>query len=285
MKTAYYDSGLRWGDPNMRWGNPSYLLEPGDPGYVPPSTPITNNNMNHKPHCPVPTIAYNGSLIVAASQKYPNVDARLPAGYLTATTTALAKLPTDISGQMTAKGETGNLTAAQQINLDALLHCMSQARKTAKLSFPGETVKLHDEFQIGLHDSHELSAVLSRADTILASVQIAANLAAMKLKGWTDADTTNFTTVRGTFPASSVAQQSGESSAKTATVTKGTDAADAYEHLLTIQNAGDLEFPAINPANAPARAEFRLGIFPPEHHVTHAAPTPPPTPPAPSIKF
>jgi hypothetical protein len=39
------------------------------------------------------------------------------------------------------------------------------------------------------------------------------------------------------------------------------DAADAYEHILTIQNAADLEFPATDPANAPARAEFKLGIF------------------------
>ena len=33
-----------------------------------------------------------------------------------------------------------------------------------------------------------------------------------------------------------------------------TDDADAYEHILTIQNAADLEFPATDPANAPARA-------------------------------
>lgn len=36
MKIAYFDSGLRWNDPNLRWGSPSYLLEPGDAGYVPP---------------------------------------------------------------------------------------------------------------------------------------------------------------------------------------------------------------------------------------------------------
>jgi hypothetical protein len=62
---------------------------------------------------------------------------------------------------------------------------------------------------------------------------------------------------------------------------KATDAADAYEHILTIQNAADLEFPATDPANAPARAEFKLGIFPPDHHVAPAAPTPTQaTPPA-----
>ena len=33
------------------------------------------------------------------------------------------------------------------------------------------------------------------------------------------------------------------------------------------ENAADLEFPATDPANVPARAKFRLGLFPP-------APTP-----------
>jgi hypothetical protein len=65
---------------------------------------------------------------------------------------------------------------------------------------------------------------------------------------------------------------------------KSTDASDAYEHILTIQNAGDLEFPATDPANAPARAEFRLGIFPPDHHVPPAAPTPTPPQPPPAFK-
>jgi hypothetical protein len=237
--------------------------------------------MNHKPHCPVPVITYNGNLIVAAALKYPKVAARLPAGYLTETTTALGKLPADTTGQKIAKGETGNLTLAQQANLTLLLHCMSQARKTARLAFSNQTVKLHAEFQTGEHDSHELGAVLGRADIILASVQTTANLPAMKLKGWTDAETQTFTTVRGTFPASTTTQQSGQSDAKKATGVKATDAADAYEHILTIQNAADLEFPATDPANAPARAEFKLGIFPPDHHVPPATPTPTPTPATP----
>ena len=28
---------LTWDDPNLRWGDPSYVLEPGDPGYTPPT--------------------------------------------------------------------------------------------------------------------------------------------------------------------------------------------------------------------------------------------------------
>jgi hypothetical protein len=31
---------LRWDDPNLRWGDPSFLLEPGDAGYVPPVPPL-----------------------------------------------------------------------------------------------------------------------------------------------------------------------------------------------------------------------------------------------------
>ena len=43
--------------------------------------------------------------------------------------------------------------------------------------------------------------------------------------------------------------------------------------MLHYQNAADLELPAIDPANAPARVEFKLGLFPPDHHVSPAAPT------------
>jgi len=229
--------------------------------------------MNHKPHCPISHITYNGNLIVAAAEKYPKVAARLPANYLTETTTSLAKLPGDAADQRTAKGETAHLTAAQKRNLEALLHCMGQARKTAKLAFRGETVKLHQEFQIGTHELHDLASVLQRADIILAAVQNAVNVPALKLKGWTEADTQNFKTVRDTFPASTQVQQAGQAEAKKATVTQAADAADAYEHVLTIQNAGDLEFPAIDPANAPIRAEFRLGLFPPTHHMTASTAT------------
>jgi hypothetical protein len=232
--------------------------------------------MNHTPHCPVATITYNGNLIVAAGTKYPAVAARLPAGYLADTTTAIGKLPADTTSQKIAKGETGNLTAAQQKNFDDLLHWMSRTRKTAGLAFAGQDVKLNQEFPAANHGDHSLSTELGRADVILASVQNAANLSAMKLKGWTAADTLAFTTVRGTFPASTATQQSGQSDAMKATAVKTTDASDAYEHILTIQNAGDLEYPATDPANAPIRAEFRLGIFPPDHHAPPAPPTPTP---------
>ena len=45
MKIVTFDGGFHLDDPNIRWGDPSYLLEPGDPGYVPP---ISETNKPHK---------------------------------------------------------------------------------------------------------------------------------------------------------------------------------------------------------------------------------------------
>ena len=37
MRPIRWDDGTRWDDINARWGSPSYVLEPGDPGYVDPN--------------------------------------------------------------------------------------------------------------------------------------------------------------------------------------------------------------------------------------------------------
>jgi len=60
MRTAYYDSGdpeIYYDNPNLRWGNPSYLLEPGDPGYVGPIPSVIkpktkHNKMKHNSYYP-----------------------------------------------------------------------------------------------------------------------------------------------------------------------------------------------------------------------------------------
>jgi len=48
MKTATWDSGLTFDDPNLRWGSPSYLLEPGDPGYIDPSPSVNQTKKKAK---------------------------------------------------------------------------------------------------------------------------------------------------------------------------------------------------------------------------------------------
>jgi hypothetical protein len=233
--------------------------------------------MSKRPHIPVPIITHNGGLIIAAAKNNPEIGARLTAAYITAADTLCQKVTGDLTGQKSAKGELGNLTKAQKDNLTTLHQCLAQAAKTAKLAFPGQTVKLHQEFQIGLHGKNDLASFLSRCDTVLASVQNAANLAALKLKGWTDAETTAFQTARDAFGPAEQYRVKSISGAKDTTTQKNTDAATLYENLLTIQNAADLEWPASDPANAGVRGEFLLGIFPPDHGGNH---TPPPAPPA-----
>ena len=39
MRPMRWGDGSRYNNPNARWGSPSYILEPGDPGYVIPAPP------------------------------------------------------------------------------------------------------------------------------------------------------------------------------------------------------------------------------------------------------
>src|ERR1039458_7703640 len=137
---------------------------------------------NHIPHFPIAILTHNGKLITDAAVANAAVAARSPD----------TKVNKDVAGQKIAHGELGNLTPVQHTNLDTLQYWMQQARETAKLAFPGQSVKLHQEFQVGINSPHDLDSILSRADIILASVQNAANLPTLKLKGWTDAETASF---------------------------------------------------------------------------------------------
>ena len=212
------------------------------------------------------------------AKAHPEIAKRLGDPYLAAADTLCQKVTGDVTGQKTAKGELGKLTQAQADNLNTLHQCMAQAAKTAKLAFPNQSVKLHAEFQTGPHDANDLGSYLGRVDIVLGSIANAANLAAMKLKGWTDAETTAFQTARNGFGPAEQYRVKSISGAKDTTTQKNADAATLYENILTIQNAADLEWPATDPANAGVRGEFLLGIFPPDHGGNHA---PPPAPPAP----
>ena len=74
----------------------------------------------HTPHMPTAILTHQGGLIIAAGLATPAVAARLPAGYLTAANTLCTKVAADVTTQKGAKGELGNLTAAQQQNLITL---------------------------------------------------------------------------------------------------------------------------------------------------------------------
>lgn len=229
-------------------------------------------------HFPVALLTHDGSLIIAAGQNHPEIAARLPNGFLPAADTLCQKVSGETSDQKIAKGELGNLTAQQAQNLRTLHHCEAQAVKTAKLAFAGQTVKLHQEFQVGVNGAHDLGSFLGRVDIVLGSIKNAANLAAFKTRGWSDAETATFQTARDAFGPAEQYREQSKSGAKSSTGQKNADANQLYTDVLTIQNAADLQWPATDPANAGVRAEFHLGIFPPDHGGNHAAPAPTPTP-------
>jgi hypothetical protein len=234
--------------------------------------------MNHIPHFPLPILTHNGDLIIAAAGNHPEIASRLTGGYMATATALLGKVTSDVSGQRKQKGDIGNLTKDQRAALDVLQLWMNQARKTAKLAFVGQTVKLHQAFQVGVAGPYDLRSFLNRADIILASVQDAGNLAELKNKGWSDADTAAFVAARKAFGTVDEAKQQAKSGGKDSTTTKNADAASLYDSLLTIQNAADLQWPATDPANAGVRDEFCLNTFPPTSGSGTSQPTPAPTP-------
>jgi hypothetical protein len=57
--------------------------------------------------------------------------------------------------QASDSADIGDLTAAQEVAMTALLDRIKMARDTAKRAFKGQTVKLHEEFQVG-NNSNDL---------------------------------------------------------------------------------------------------------------------------------
>lgn len=233
--------------------------------------------MKHKLHFPVALLKTEGKLIVAAAKAYPAVAARLPDQFVEDAETHLGNVGSDVVSQMIVRGKLGELTKEQEEALVTLKYYMAQARKTARLVFSGETVKLHDQFQVNQPKKNDLATTLQRADIILGSIKEVNNLAAFKASGWTDAETKAFDEARDAFGEPEDYQEKAKADSMAATQLTHSDAEDVYGRLLTIQNAANLEFPVLNAANVGARHEFRLGIFPPEGY-GHAESAPAPAP-------
>jgi hypothetical protein len=97
---------------------------------------------------PVAVLVHAGERITSAAEAHSEMATRLTANYLTYTTTVLGQVSSDVTGQKNAKGELGNLNATQRANLKLVRSWMAKARQTAKRAFAGQTVKLHQEFQV-----------------------------------------------------------------------------------------------------------------------------------------
>lgn len=238
-------------------------------------------------HFPVATLLRDGEAIATAAEAHTDLAPRLAEGLLTGTRTLLGYVA---SGATTAKGKrgtVGTLTKEQNRLLAVVNRWMAKARQTAALAFPGQDVKLRQEFCLGVNTPSDLASILDRARTIIASLRVAANLAAVKTKGWLATDTDAFETQVNALAATDTTQETGKGGAKGATTARNQQANLLYDNLLTLQNAADLQWPAEDPANDAVRTEFRLDTFPPRGGSGGPATpppgggtTPPPTPPA-----
>jgi hypothetical protein len=228
---------------------------------------------------PLSTLVQDGDYIIKAGEARPEINPRLKTNFVADMRALHTKLKAEIPAQASAKAGLGQLTTAQNAALKTARQLVSQARKSATLAFPGQDVKLHNEFQVGASDAQSLGAFLQSARIIKASCEVPASAAALGENGWIASDTAALDTAIETLDTVDDTQEESKGTGKGSTDARNIDANSLYDGLLKIQNAGDLQFPASDPANGPARVAFRLGLFPPKHGGSKPPPPAPPTPP------
>jgi hypothetical protein len=240
-------------------------------------------------HFPFADLLRSGDLILTAGEGDVAVIARLPDKYLADSRTLWKNLGGADALKAQLHGASGDLTKEETAKRKVLEPLMAALKETAKKAFKGADVKLHDEFQVGINEPHDTASVLRRAGIMLASAQNTANAAALKLKAWGDADTKKLETAIGAFRTTDTVHETAKLDAGDATGKRNRDANDLYDQLQTIQNAASLEYPDTDSSNAPKRAAFLLGKFPPhggnkKKSATADKPQTPDNPPAPPAK-
>ena len=232
---------------------------------------------------PLATLLRDGDAITTAAENHAEFHPRLPDDCIGTTRVLLTTVSNDDAAAKGKKGGVGTLTQEQNAKFDQLNGWIASARKTAALAFKGQDVKLHEEFQVGVNTPADLASVLQRARIIITAIKVAANNAALKGKGWLDADTAAFELVVTALAGVDTTQEESKGGAKGATGVRNRNANELYEQLQTIQNAAGLQWPVDGAANGAVRDEFRLNTFPPRGGGgKDKPPTPPPTPTPPA---
>ena len=221
------------------------------------------------------------SILNAADDHEADLTKRLPESYAEETRNASLIVQAGHNLQKGNTGQIGELTIEQNERLEALLEQMSRARETAKLAFKGQTVKLHEQFQVGIKKPNDLGSILQRAGIILASLKKSDNTAALESKGWLATDTTAFESAIKALDTADNVQEKAKTGRIGSTGDRNRNANDLFERLLTIQNAANLQWPESKAANVAIRAEFRLGKFPPHASAATSETQPAATPSAP----
>ena len=292
MRAIRYGDGTRYGDPNAFFGNPSYVLQPGDPGFIAPDlTSLLTMSDKRKFSFPLSTLLHAADSLdaalgdpdyaVAMVTRLDDPTETPPYIFRTVFETSLASVRTEVQHQGGKTGDAGDLTADQRAAFAEVERLTAGARRSARQAFPGDDVKLRTEFQVGINEPQDLASVLVRAQkTLDATRKYAADL---KKEGWLPADSDALAAALAAL--SGVALTQDEALADRAQFTGAlTRAANLlYRLCLRIQNAARLQYPSTQPGTEAARARFLLETFPPRDRSQPDPhpPTPPPTPPTP----
>ena len=234
-------------------------------------------------HFPLAVLLRDGEAICDAADKYAaDLGARLPAGYAAEARTLLGKVTTGDAAQKGGVATVGTLTQDQNAKLQVVQDKLTGVRDTAKRAFKGSDVKLREEFHVGVNKPSDMASVLQRARIVIAASQKADNATALAAKGWVAADTTGFAAAIQALDSTDATQETAKAGKKGTTADRNQQANDLYEHLLTIQNAANLQWPVRDNANIAVRAKFHLDTFPPhggnkKKPVTTTTPATPPS--------
>jgi hypothetical protein len=293
MRTIRYGDGTRFGDPNAYFGNPSYVLQPGDTGFIAPDlTFLLTMNDQRKFAFPLSTLLHSADSLDAAlgdtdyasamATRLDDPEKTPPYIFRTVFETATAAVRTEVSNQGGKTGDAGDLTTDQRAAFAEVERLIAGARRSARQAFPGDDVKLRTEFQVGINEPQDLGAILDRAGkTLIAARKYAA---ALKKEGWIAADADALEAALEAL--SGVALEQDEALADRAQFTAAlTRVANAlYRLCLSVQNAARLAFPSNKPNTEAARLRFLLETFPPRDRNqpdggTQTDPAHPTTPP------
>ena len=166
-----------------------------------------------------------------------------------------------ISDQVAKTSALGTLTKEQDDGLKILEPLMSLARDSADEAFRGQTVKLHNDYQVGNHKSRMLVDILRRAGIIAATCETDA--VALQKVGWLPKDTAKLKNAITALAGPDAEQVTATGDKLDATDARNLLANSYYAGLLTKQNAAGIEWMASVAGNVGVRTEFRLGLFPP----------------------
>lgn len=184
------------------------------------------------------------------------------------------------SKQKLKTGEASTLTVDQNNAFDEMERLVAGARRSAKLAFPTDPVKLHSDLQVGISKPNTLEAELGRSKIVFASCQETANAAVLRPQGWLPADTAALDAAIGQLSGASLDQDEALEHRKGLTASKNVAANAVYADTLRIQNAARLEYLVDKPGTEAARARFLLDTYPPRDCPDPAGGTQPLAPPS-----